>query len=123
MRGHITSQEMHLASEGAIEPDSLLEISHHLDTCAPCARRAEDLIDLDALAGTLRDALSVDEHPGMPELTAYVDDELDDSAREWIDAHLESCARCREDLADLREEQKKLGGGWRAWQWIAAGVL
>jgi hypothetical protein len=125
MRGHITSEELHLASEGAIEPDSLLEISQHLDTCADCARRAEGLVDLDALAGTLRDALSVDGHPGMPELTAYADDELEGSAREWVDAHLEGCIRCREDLSDLRSEQQSLasGSGWRKWQWIAAGIL
>lgn len=123
MRGHITSQELHLASEGAIKSQSLLEISQHLDTCAECARRAEGLVDLEGLAGTLRDALAVDEHPGMPELTAYAGDELDAAAREWVDVHLEGCARCREDVADLREEQESLGGGWRKWQWIAAGIL
>jgi len=124
MRGHITSQEMHLASEGAIDPDSLLEISRHLDACALCSRRAGELVDADALAAAVRDAISADEHPGMAELTAYAEDEIDDSAREWVEVHLESCVRCREDVADLRAEQESLGGGgWRAWQLIAAGIL
>src|ERR1700745_2721962 len=123
MRGHITSQEMHLASEGAIDPDSLLDISRHLDACALCARRAGELVDIDALAATMRDAISADDHPGIEELTAYAEDEIDNSAREWVDAHLESCVRCREDVADLRAEQERLGGGWRAWQLIAAAIL
>src|SRR5258708_30832026 len=123
MRGHITSQEMHLASDGAIEPDALLEISRHLEVCALCARRAGELVDVDALAVAVQDAISADEHPEMSELTGYAEDDLDATAREWVEAHLESCVWCREDLADLRAEQESLGGRWRAWQWIAAAVL
>src|SRR5258706_7760587 len=123
MRGHITSQEIHLAAEGALEPGSLLEISRHIKECVVCARRAEAFVDIDALAADMRAAISEDEHPSMEELIAYVDDELEATAHEWVEAHLESCARCREDVADLRAEQEKLGGGWRRWWWIAAGIL
>lgn len=119
---------MHLVSEGGIEGDSLLEISRHLSACPQCARRAEEMAGVDAVADAMRDAISVQEHPAMADLTAYVDGELDGTAQEWIDAHLESCARCREDVADLRAEQQSLGtrglsGGSRLWQWTAAGVL
>src|SRR5258708_6661271 len=123
MRGHITSQELHLVSDGAIQPESLPEISRHLDACPLCARRAEELVDIRALAATLRDTLGVDEHPEMSDLTSYVDDELDPTAREWIDTHLEWCARCGEDITDLRAEQQTLRDGWHAWQWIAAGIF
>jgi hypothetical protein len=115
---------MHLASEGAIDPDSLLEISRHLDACDHCARRAAELADVDALAAGMREAISADEHPAMADLTAYAEDEIDEAAREWVEAHLESCVRCREDVADIRAEHESLGGGgWRGWQWIAAGIL
>jgi anti-sigma factor RsiW len=123
MRGHITSQELHLVADGAVAAESLLEISHHLGACDLCAQRAGDVVDLDALAGAMRNTLSPDEHPVTSDLAAYVDDGLDAAARDWVDEHLQSCARCREDVADLRSEQMSLRAGWHAWQWIAAGIL
>jgi len=114
---------MHLAAGGALEPGALLEISRHLETCALCAGRANELVDIDTLAADMRAAISEDEHPGMEELIGYVDDEMEATAHEWVEAHLESCARCREDLADLRAEQGSAGGEWHTWWWIAAGIL
>jgi hypothetical protein len=124
MRGHITSEELHRLSTGSIEGESLLEIDRHLDACTLCARRAEELTDLDALAAAMRGSLSVgDEHPGMTELIGYAEGELDEAARQWVGGHLESCARCREDVDDLRLEQENLRGGGRGWWWLAAGIL
>ena len=36
------------------------------------------------------------------ELSAYVDGQLDAAARARVDAHLETCAACRDELAELR---------------------
>ncbi len=38
----------------------------------------------------------------QPELSAYVDGELTPHRREWVEAHLASCPRCREVLAELK---------------------
>jgi hypothetical protein len=124
MRGHITSQELHLVSTGDIEGESLLEIDRHLDACSLCTRRAGELVDLDALAASMHDSLAVvGEHPEMPDLIGYAEGSLDDAAREWVDGHLEWCARCREDVDDLRSERESLREGGRRWWWIAACVL
>ncbi|HJR53854.1 MAG TPA: zf-HC2 domain-containing protein, partial [Gemmatimonadota bacterium] len=67
------------------------------------------------------------EHVG-PLLDAYRTDELDAAARAAVAAHLEACARCREDLAALgpwtaaiergyaalREESRELSPDWAA---------
>lgn len=68
-----------------------------------------------------------DEHV-VPLLDAYRTDELDAAARAAVAAHLEACARCREDLAALgpwtaaiergyaalREESRELSPDWAA---------
>lgn len=124
MKGHITSQELHLVATGGIDPDLLLEVTRHLETCPLCAQRAEGLANLDVLASTMREAISTgDEHPDMTELAGYVNGEIDAEAMEWIDEHLESCTRCSEDVADLRAEQKNVRGGRRMWLGIAAAVV
>lgn len=48
-------------------------------------------------------------HPvGDEELNAYIDRELDDAARSRVEAHLESCAACREAVAELRMVSRAL---------------
>lgn len=42
------------------------------------------------------------EHPTIAQLSAYVDKELASDEQAQCDAHLQSCARCRAELADLR---------------------
>lgn len=46
-----------------------------------------------------------------PELSAWVDGELDPAARARLDAHLRSCDRCRSEVRDLR----RVGDSLRRW--------
>lgn len=48
------------------------------------------------------------EHPVHEVLVAFVDGLADAADVEWIDAHLDVCAICREDVGDLREVQRQL---------------
>lgn len=50
------------------------------------------------------------DHPRHDALVAYVDGRVDAADREWIDAHLEVCAICTEDVADLREMAQLIPG-------------
>ncbi|MCH8949961.1 MAG: zf-HC2 domain-containing protein [Chloroflexi bacterium] len=48
-------------------------------------------------------------HPiGDEELNAYIDGELDAAARSRVEAHIESCAACRESVAELRTVSQAL---------------
>ena len=48
------------------------------------------------------------DHPRHDVLVAYVDGRVDAADREWVDAHLEVCRICTEDVADLREMERLL---------------
>jgi hypothetical protein len=52
---------------------------------------------------------SADAHPNVErELVEFVDGTLDREGRELVEAHLESCSRCREDVDDLRDVREQL---------------
>jgi hypothetical protein len=52
---------------------------------------------------------SADAHPNVErELVDFVDGALDREGRELVEAHLESCSRCREDVDDLRDVREQL---------------
>ncbi len=48
------------------------------------------------------------DHPDHDHLTAFVDGRLDEADVEWIETHLELCAICATDVADLIEMQTAL---------------
>src|SRR5437588_9291924 len=58
---------------------------------------------------TLRESLHLDdisvEHLTADEITAYVDATADEIDREIVEAHLEICVICAEDVQDLRNVQ------------------
>jgi hypothetical protein len=47
---------------------------------------------------------AADAHPdAAAQLPAYVDGTLDEHERDFVEVHLDTCARCREDVGDLQE--------------------
>jgi len=74
--------------------------------------------------------VALTEHPSADELASYVDGELDETGREAVALHLEECAACREELADLRTLQADMAGAAtrtragasRTWLALAASV-
>lgn len=71
--------------------------------------RAERALDR---ALSLRTAPRPDdfEHPGFERLEALVDGRLDDADREIVATHVEFCANCTQDLADLAAMRIELAG-------------
>jgi hypothetical protein len=76
------------------------------------------------LARLLRSYLDVDEeHPDAEEiLFRYVDGTLDSERRADVEAHLEECARCREDVADLEETHRTIGRRRHPISWLIAAA-
>jgi hypothetical protein len=79
---------------------------------------------------------AADAHPdAAAQLPAYVDGTLDEHERDFVEVHLDTCARCREDVADLRELRGQFGQTiagriagaterrFRAWLAVAAAVI
>jgi anti-sigma factor ChrR (cupin superfamily) len=65
-----------------------------------------------------------DEHPDLDDvLFRYADGTLDRQQRAEVDAHLEDCARCREDLADAVAAQRSVERRRRPPAWLIAAAL
>jgi hypothetical protein len=101
MRSHATPDEIRALRRRALDPATVLDLTRHLGSCAACR----------ALAGEQVSASPASPHPDLEtELFVYVDGSADDltlGAGQWeaIDEHVRDCARCREDVADLRSER------------------
>lgn len=72
-------------------------------------RRAESALDraLSLKTGARPDDF---EHPGFERLEALVDGRLDDADQEIVATHVEFCATCAQDLADLTAMRNELAG-------------
>lgn len=51
---------------------------------------------------------NVDDHVGE-RLSGYIDGELTPQERQRVEIHIDSCERCREELADLRNLRQQVG--------------
>ena len=79
----------------------------------------------DELERLLRSYLDPDdEHPDLDGvLFRYADGTLDRQQRVEVDAHVEHCARCREDLADAVAAQRSVERRRRPPAWLIAAAL
>jgi hypothetical protein len=85
---------------GGASRDEVLAVTKHLTRCADCRTAARSRIDVPAAADALREQIAGHGHPDLErELFAYADGARRDPA---VTAHLTECARCRQDVEDLR---------------------
>jgi hypothetical protein len=99
---HLTTATLRGYREKRLAPARLLAADEHLAECEECR---EALLDHEggAAADDIIDALiSEDEHLGYDALEGWVDDTLSPQERRAASGHLQQCARCASDLADLR---------------------
>jgi hypothetical protein len=118
---HLTEQELDRFRRNDAGAAELFAWADHLRNCADCARRAASDRSLGELARTLDGDES--DHLDFETLHALVDQSIQPIDREIAESHLEGCATCREELADLttfaREERPARNRWWLA----AAAVL
>lgn len=86
-----------------LRPAELLVADEHLAACEECrdALLDDDGAAADSLIGALTGTET--EHLGYDTLESWVDGTLSPREHRAASAHLQSCARCVSDLADLRE--------------------
>jgi hypothetical protein len=94
----------------ALSAEEMLAAIKHLRGCQACRDSLSGLRSQtgSSLADQVLPGHSQDEHPSPDLLAAYVDNELDPSARGSLEAHISDCALCRENLADLRKFRDEL---------------
>src|SRR5439155_16950903 len=96
-------------------------LRRHVDECRACARLVQKFRRLD---GSVREGAEVFAVcPSAKDLSDYACYELPVDQRRKVDAHLEACPLCREDLAWLARttESRIVGTDRRRW-WIYAAV-
>jgi len=96
---HVSHAEIERFARGELPPEAILRVMRHLGECAECTEHARKLA-----AETY--ATDVEHPPVDTDLTAYVDGTMPQESRAAVAEHLLSCARCREDAADLAHLRK-----------------
>ncbi len=101
--GHLDAATLRSYRARRLPPAALLIADGHLAGCEECREALGG--DDSAAAGSLLDALtgSEGEHLSYDTLEAWIDGKLSPRAHRAASAHLQACARCVGDLADLRE--------------------
>jgi anti-sigma factor RsiW len=110
----------------ALPPEELLAAVSHLESCSECAARAADDVGSSAAAEMWRAALDAadDDHLRDERLFDYADGRLSADAREAAEAHLEHCATCRDDVADIRAVRgRTMRRRWQRYALAAAAIL
>ena len=99
---HLSREVLRRLARRELSPPETAEALRHVGECRECAQASIE--ELEPQIGALRSALSEDEgpwHPGHTELAHVAAGVADRAEREIVESHLEDCALCREDLADL----------------------
>jgi anti-sigma factor RsiW len=103
MNQHPPSGEVLALLRGDLSADRAARVAAHLQSCSACTAAARSHPAVARSAAGLTALLDDTEHPDVDStLTSYVDARLPPSERAAVESHLATCARCREDVADLR---------------------
>jgi hypothetical protein len=104
---HLTGEELARYRARGLSPGELLRADDHLALCEQCYARLGQAVNLDDQATkTFRafQALYAEPtHLGYEQLEACAEGKLGEIDLEIAESHLESCAQCAAELADLRE--------------------
>jgi hypothetical protein len=103
MTPHLTVEEIRRWKRGALPASYVVRTGQHVAECAECRSAWESTANLDRSVDALRVQLDEEEpHPDVEtDLFAYADGSLAADRRAAVTRHLETCGRCREDVADL----------------------
>ncbi len=104
MGNHVTADTVGRLRRHEVPADELLPALRHIAECSQCAALASfEMSDDIARTQELLAAEAAEQpHLDEAELFGLVDGTLDDDTRAFVRAHLDTCAGCREDAADLR---------------------
>ncbi len=106
MKNHISQEDIERYRQGNLSITELLAIDDHIASCRTCRLRGGNG-QIKKVYQTWRKFLhpktTLLTHLTYEQLCLYVDGKLTVIDRKMIDAHLETCVRCKEELQDLTE--------------------
>ncbi len=136
MTGHISTEQMAEFRARMLNGEDFAAAAGHLEHCEICmetfrgvsGERNRHVFSINDLS--LEHWLK-DEHFDHEQLVSYTDDKLDNIAREMADAHLKTCAGCREEVRRFLEYKRRIEPWmevepapdaprkfWKAWEWL-----
>ncbi len=122
---HLTAEELDRFRRNDATAAEVFAWADHLGVCADCTRA----VTSDRRIGDLVHAIESEEsaHLDFETLHALLDPGIHSIDREIAESHLEGCATCRDELADLRlfarEERRRQPHRWNRWWFAAAAAL
>lgn len=121
MRDHLTEETLRRLKARELAADEVVAAFRHIAACDTCtalsrAAAAEDAERLQDLLAA--DAAEPPRHLTPEELSGWIRRTLDAGALAAAAVHLEDCALCREDVADL----ERLRAPRARWPWLAAAA-
>jgi hypothetical protein len=105
---HLSLVQVRAYVRGALHPSTLVSIDDHLEACAACraalARESDASFGAEAFGRALAtpDARPESPHLAFEHLRGAVDGTLSPADAEWVEAHIDLCAMCAEELRDLQ---------------------
>jgi predicted anti-sigma-YlaC factor YlaD len=117
-------QELSSYIDGELQPDVAEQVAAHLKSCRDCQAEHESLMDVSRMFAKSVEADDIpdiwqaisDKLPSTCEvisedLSAYIDDELAEPAKEGIDTHLANCSACAQKFSLLSKTHLLLANG------------
>lgn len=112
---HIRENDLQNYGESKLPPHEFLRVQEHLEICADCRRRLDEMFPNIAeteealLLEDLRKEVLNDFHLNYDEhLKPYIYETIDKVDKEIVESHVEVCMTCREDLRDLLQFHEEL---------------
>ena len=104
MNEHLTQAQIEeLRAARRLSPPELFAVGQHLGECAECRARVDVVrANAERLRDDFRQAARLPEHLSFEQLSALVDDSLNEIDREIAESHLSVCPLCEREMRDLR---------------------
>jgi len=102
---HLDAATLRGYRDRTLPPRVLIDADEHLSGCLDCRGALVEVASSDAAQAMIESFID-DEHLSYETLAAWVDDELSPMQRRRASEHLEHCAQCAGDLADLQDTAK-----------------
>jgi len=108
MSEHPDPKELQAFRERRLPPAAMLRLDRHVAACASCRTHLQALAGAAAPGRLIAAVVAAGPHLSYEQLEGLVDHRLDGTQQRVARGHLQQCAMCRRELADLEQHASAL---------------